>query len=108
MINSDSEEVLPNMDEKINPHDLLLENERLREELHSDTQTKDELLKISILFNHAEQFGKVGYWEWDERASQYITCPEQYAAIMEMTVEQMLEVVTSKEEDREFICEDDR
>jgi PAS domain S-box-containing protein len=96
------------MDKKINSRDLILENERLREELHGVTQTKDELQKITLLLNHAEQFGKVGYWVWSEIADQFITCSEQYATIMDMTVEQMLGTASNVEMDREFICTNDR
>ena len=96
------------MDEKINLLDLILENKRLREELHSFTQTKDELQKINLLFNHAEQFGKVGYWVWCEITNQFINCSEQYATIMDMTVEQILRSVLTNEMDRKLICESDR
>ncbi len=88
------------MDEKINPRDLILENEclrleneSLREELHGVTQTKNELKKITLLFSHSEQFGKVGYWEWDEISSHYITCSKQFANIMDTTVEKILRTV---------------
>ena len=50
------------MDEKINPHDLLLENEGLRKELHRFTQTKDELRKSQALFKRAEKIGKLANW----------------------------------------------
>jgi PAS domain-containing protein len=103
------------MDEKINPRDLILENEYLRleneclrEELHGVTQTKNELKKITLLFSHSEQFGKVGYWEWDEISNHYITCSEQFASIMDTTVEKILRTVYNEEIDRELICKDDR
>jgi signal transduction histidine kinase/CheY-like chemotaxis protein len=103
------------MDEKINPRDLILENEclrleneSLREELHGVTQTKNELKKITLLFSHSEQFGKVGYWEWDEISSHYITCSKQFANIMDTTVEKILRTVYNEEIDRELICKDDR
>ncbi|MFT7673068.1 MAG: PAS domain S-box-containing protein, partial [Gammaproteobacteria bacterium] len=96
------------MVEKINPHALRLENENLRRELLSLTQSEDVLRKINLLLSHSEKIVKVGYWEWDERACHYITCSEQYATIMGFTVEQMVEEVASNEEDRELICGDDR
>jgi PAS domain-containing protein len=96
------------MDEIVNSHDLLLENERLRKELQSLTQSKDELQKNNLLFNHLEQIGKVGYWEWDEIADQYITCSEQYAKIIDMTVAQLMGELKNNEEDRESVCENDR
>lgn len=96
------------MDEKMSLDDLRLENESLRKELLRLTQSKDELRKINLLFNHSEQIAKVGYWEWDEIADQYLTCSEQFAAIMGLTVKQMVEQVANNEEDRELICAVDR
>jgi diguanylate cyclase (GGDEF)-like protein/PAS domain S-box-containing protein len=96
------------MDEKVNQHDLLLENESLRNELHSLTQTKDELLKSNMLLGQAEKFGNLGHWERDEIADRYITCSEQYASIYGMTVKQMLEEITNVEEARALVCEADR
>jgi len=96
------------MDEIVNSHDLLLEIESLRKELRSLNQSKDELQKINLLFSHSEQIVKVGYWEWDEIADQYITCSEQYAKIMDMTVAQLTGEVKNNEEDREYVCENDR
>jgi diguanylate cyclase (GGDEF)-like protein/PAS domain S-box-containing protein len=96
------------MDEIVNSHDLLLENERLRKELQSLTQSKDELQKINLLFNHSEQILDVGYWEWDEIADRYISCSEQFASIHDMTVAQLMGELKSNEKDREFICEGDR
>jgi hypothetical protein len=66
------------MDKTVNFHDLLLENESLRKELQSLTQTKDDLQKINSLFSHADQFSKAGYWVWDEIADRYTTFSEQY------------------------------
>jgi diguanylate cyclase (GGDEF)-like protein/PAS domain S-box-containing protein len=96
------------MDEIVNSHDLLLENERLRKELQSLTQSKDELQKINLLFNHSEQTLNVGYWEWDEIADRYISCSEQFAKLHDMTVAQLMGELKSNEKDREFICEGDR
>jgi diguanylate cyclase (GGDEF)-like protein/PAS domain S-box-containing protein len=96
------------MDEIVNSHDLLLENERLRKELQSLTQSKDELKKINLLFNHSEQILDVGYWEWDEIADRYISCSEQFASIHDMTIAQLMGELKSNEKDREFICEGDR
>jgi signal transduction histidine kinase/CheY-like chemotaxis protein/HPt (histidine-containing phosphotransfer) domain-containing protein len=96
------------MDEIVNSHDLLLENERLRKELQSLTQSKDELQKINLLFNHSEQILDVGYWEWDEIADRYISCSEQFAKLHDMTVAQLMGELKSNEKDREFICEGDR
>jgi PAS domain S-box-containing protein len=96
------------MDEIVNPQDLLLEIEGLRKELRGVTQSKDKLQKINLLFSHSEQFVKVGYWEWDEIADQYITCSEQYAKIIDMTVAQLMGELKNNEEDRESVCENDR
>jgi PAS domain S-box-containing protein len=96
------------MNEKINFHDLLLENENLREKLHSLTQTEDELRESIVLFSRSEQIGNMGHWEWDEIKYRYITCSEQFANIHDMTVEQMMEKITSDDEDREFVCKEDR
>ncbi len=96
------------MDEIVNPQDLLLEIEGLRKELRGVTQSKDKLQKINLLFSHSEQFVKVGYWEWDEIANQYITCSEQYAKIMDMTVAQLMGEFKNSEEDQKSVCENDR
>jgi diguanylate cyclase (GGDEF)-like protein/PAS domain S-box-containing protein len=96
------------MDEIVNSHDLLLENERLRKELQNLTQSKDELQKINLLFNHSEQILNVGYWEWDEIADRYISCSEQFAKLHDMTVAQLMGELKSNEKDREFIFEGDR
>jgi PAS domain S-box-containing protein len=96
------------MDEKVNSHDLLLENERLRKELQSLTQSKDELQKINLLFNNAEQFRNAGYWVWDEIADRYISCSEQFASIYGMTVKQIVETVTNLQEDKFRVSEEDR
>ncbi|MFT7675348.1 MAG: PAS domain S-box-containing protein [Gammaproteobacteria bacterium] len=69
---------------------------------------KERLLKNNALFSQAEQFSKLGHWEWDEIASRYITCSEQYADIFGMTVEQVIEGITSLEEDQFRVCEEDR
>ena len=68
----------------------------------------EKLLKVNDLFRQTEQLSKVGHWEWDEIANRYITCSQQYASIFGMTVEQMIESVTSREADQAFICEEDR
>jgi diguanylate cyclase (GGDEF)-like protein/PAS domain S-box-containing protein len=96
------------MDEIVNSHDLLLENERLRKELQSLTQHKDDLQKINSLFNRAEQFSKAGYWVWDEIADRYISCSEQYASIHGMTAKQIIETVTNLQEDKFRVSEEDR
>jgi diguanylate cyclase (GGDEF)-like protein/PAS domain S-box-containing protein len=96
------------MDEKVNSHDLLLENERLRKELQSLTQSKDDLQKINLLFNRAEQFSKAGYWVWDEIADRYISCSEQFASIYGMTAKQIIETVTNLKEDKFRVSEEDR
>jgi diguanylate cyclase (GGDEF)-like protein/PAS domain S-box-containing protein len=96
------------MDEIVNSHDLILENERLRKKLQSLTQTKDDLQKINSLFNRAEQFSKAGYWVWDEIADRYISCSEQFASIYGMTAKQIVETVTNLEEDKFRVSEEDR
>ncbi len=96
------------MDEIVNFHDLILENERLRKKLQSLTQTKDDLQKINSLFNRAEQFSKAGYWVWDEIADRYISCSEQFASIYGMTAKQIVETVTNLEEDKFRVSEEDR
>jgi diguanylate cyclase (GGDEF)-like protein/PAS domain S-box-containing protein len=96
------------MDEIVNSHDLILENERLRKKLQSLTQTKDDLQKINSLFNRAEQFSKAGYWVWDEIADRYIACSEQFASIYGMTAKQIVETVTNLEEDKFRVSEEDR
>jgi sensor domain CHASE-containing protein len=96
------------MVENVNPTDLFLENESLREKLHSLTEIKDELQKSNVLFSQTKQFGNLGYWEWDEFAFRYITGSEQYAAIHDMTVKQMIETITSDEADQELVYEEDR
>ncbi len=65
-------------------------------------------MEKNALFNKAEQFGNLGYWEWDEIACRYTACSEQYAKFHGMTVEQMIEMVTSDEISQEFDCEEDR
>jgi diguanylate cyclase (GGDEF)-like protein/PAS domain S-box-containing protein len=70
--------------------------------------TSEKQRKSNDLFSKAEQIGKLGHWEWDEKAGQYITCSKQYATIMDMTVEQMLGEISGDKIDREFICEIDR
>jgi PAS domain S-box-containing protein len=96
------------MDKTVNFHDLLLENESLRKELQSLTQTKDDLQKINSLFSHADQFSKAGYWVWDEIADRYTTFSEQFASIHGMTAKQIVETVTNLEEDKFRVSEEDR
>ncbi|MFT6754285.1 MAG: PAS domain S-box-containing protein [Candidatus Azotimanducaceae bacterium] len=69
---------------------------------------KKKLRNSNTLFSQTEQFGKLGHWEWDEIAGRYITCSEQYASIFGMTMEQMIESITSLNEDQFRVCEEDR
>ncbi|MGY8862924.1 MAG: PAS domain-containing protein, partial [Pseudomonadales bacterium] len=68
----------------------------------------EKLLKSNDLFCKTEQLSKVGHWEWDEIASRYINCSEQYASFFGLTVEQVLETITSTEVDLALVCEEDR
>jgi diguanylate cyclase (GGDEF)-like protein/PAS domain S-box-containing protein len=63
--------------------------------------------KSNNLFSKAEQIAKVGYWEWDDLTDKCISCSEQYAAIMDMTVEQMIKQISTDKVDRKFIFEGD-
>jgi diguanylate cyclase (GGDEF)-like protein/PAS domain S-box-containing protein len=77
-------------------------------DISENEATKEKLQKSNILFSQAAKLGKLGHWEWDEIASRYIFCSEQYASIFGMTVEQLVEKVKSLEEDhQEFVCEED-
>ena len=69
---------------------------------------KDKLLKKNALFGMAEQFSKLGHWEWDEIAGGYITCSEQYASIFGKTVEQVVGDITNLKEDKFRVCVEDR
>jgi diguanylate cyclase (GGDEF)-like protein/PAS domain S-box-containing protein len=77
-------------------------------DITAKVNSEDKLKKSHILFNKAEKIAKLGYWEWDEIASRYISCSEQYASIHDMTVEQMIDEPISYETSRKFICESDR
>jgi PAS domain S-box-containing protein len=96
------------VDEIVNSHDLLLENESLPKELQSLTQTKDDLQEINLLFSRAEQLSNAGYWVWDELADRYISCSEQFASIYGMTTKQIVETVTNLKEDKFRVSEEDR
>jgi diguanylate cyclase (GGDEF)-like protein/PAS domain S-box-containing protein len=69
---------------------------------------EERLIKSNVLFSKAEQIGKLGHWEWDEIAGQYITCSEQYAKILDMTVAQLIGELKNNKKDRELVCEGDR
>ena len=79
-------------------------NDRLQSEVSEHEKAGDslqfaiqKLWDSNTLFNQAEEIGNLGHWEWDEIASCYITCSEQYANICGMTVEEVLGVLnTSK------------
>ena len=69
---------------------------------------EDKLLKKNALFGLAEQFSKLGHWEWDEILGGYITCSEQYASIFGKTVEQVVGDITNLKEDKFRVCVEDR
>lgn len=69
---------------------------------------EDKLLKKNALFGLAEQFSKLGHWEWDEILGGYITCSEQYASIFGKTVEQVIGDITNLKEDKFRVCVEDR
>jgi len=67
----------------------------------------EQLLKSNDLFRQTEQFSKVGHWEWDELASRYITCSEEYARILGVPFEQLIESINSIEKFYGSIYEED-
>jgi PAS domain-containing protein len=69
---------------------------------------EERLIKSNVLFSKAEQIGKLGHWEWDEIEGEYISCSEQYAKILDMTVVQLMAEVKNDDEDRVLVCENDR
>jgi PAS domain-containing protein len=77
-------------------------------DITANVHAEGKLRKNNALINQAEQFGKLGHWEWDEIASRYITCSEQYARIFGMTAEKMIEEGARLEEDQFRVCEEDR
>ena len=77
-------------------------------DITKSASTKKELHKSNVLFGLAEQLGKLGHWEWDEIASRYITCSEQYASLFGQSVDHVLKKITSIEEDQFRVCEEDR
>lgn len=77
-------------------------------DITKSAEAEKKLGKSNALFSQAEQLGKLGHWEWDEVASRYITCSEQYASLFDLTVEQVIENITSIEEDQFRICKEDR
>ena len=77
-------------------------------DLTEQKQVEEALRKSFELFDKAEQFGQLSHWEWDEIASLYTICSSQFANIFGMTVQQMVENMTSLEKVRKLVCEDDR
>ncbi len=69
---------------------------------------EEKMQKINLLFNQAEKIGKLGYWEWDEINERLASCSEQCANIYGMTVEQMIETLTSGVTNAALVHEDDR
>jgi len=69
---------------------------------------EEKMQKINLLFMHAEKMGKLGYWEWDEINERLASCSEQCATINGMTVEQMVETLTSEVAYTALVHEDDR
>lgn len=49
-----------------------------------------ELQKSHTLFSQAEQMGKMGHWEWDVTTERLVTCSDQYAAIFDMSQEDVM------------------
>jgi PAS domain S-box-containing protein len=99
------------VNDNLNCKKLTLENKRLREEVLSLTQctlNSEKLQKSNDLFRQAEQFSKLGHWEWDEIACRYITCSEQYASMFGMTVKHVMESIINLEDDQFRVCEEDR
>ena len=69
---------------------------------------QDKQQKSHVLYTHAEQVAKMGHWEWDVVTDRMINCSEQYAKILGITLEQILEPAISYEKELEFVREDDR
>lgn len=69
---------------------------------------EEKMYKINLLFNQAEKIGKLGYWEWDVINERLFSCSEQCANIYGMTVEQMIETLTSGVTNATLVHEDDR
>ncbi|GEM_PF-1057936 len=69
---------------------------------------EEKMHKINLLFNQAEKIGKLGYWEWDEINERLFSCSEQCAKIYGMTIEKMIETLTSGVTNANLVHEDDR
>ena len=69
---------------------------------------EEELQRSHYLFSQAEEIGKMGHWEWDEVSDRMISCSEQYAKILDGTVEQILEKSVGIENEMQLIHKDDR
>ena len=77
-------------------------------DITKSAEVEKQLRKSNALFIQAEQFSKLGHWEWDEIVGRYITCSGQYASIFGMTVEHLIESIKSLKEDQFRVCEEDR
>jgi diguanylate cyclase (GGDEF)-like protein/PAS domain S-box-containing protein len=49
-----------------------------------------ELQRSHALFSQAEQMGKMGHWEWDVPTERLVACSDQYAAIFDMSQEEVM------------------
>ncbi len=77
-------------------------------DMTSHQTAEESLTRSHSLFRQAEQIGKLGYWEWDEVEHRLISCSEQYAAIYEMTMDEIIADASTLEDDLRHFHPDDR
>ncbi len=78
------------------------------QDITARTRAESELQRTDALYQEAARLGKLGHWEWDEKAERLLSCSQQYADIFEMTIEEALEASSSIKGDLELAHPDDR
>ncbi|MBT7951094.1 MAG: PAS domain S-box protein [Gammaproteobacteria bacterium] len=71
-------------------------------------QMEDKLRKSHILYNQAEQMGKLGHWEWDHINERMAHCSKEFAQLYEMTVDEALEFFSSWDNELSVAHPEDR
>ncbi len=67
-----------------------------------------DLVRSHTLYAQAQQLARLGHYEWDEHVRRLVACSEAYAAIYEMTVDQMLSAAATFEDDLQLVHPGDR
>lgn len=70
--------------------------------------TNEKLLKTLADARRAERLANLGTYQWDWDQDRMVACSEEYARIRGMTVDEVLEIYSSREADQNFIHPDDR